>query len=245
MPGVLDVVVDGRFIAVVASSEREAHLALEPLRSDAVWTEEATLPDPSALASFLVEAPASTTIVHQSGTMSRSTAGATQHEADYFKPYIAHASIGPSCAIARWQDGRLELWTHSQGIQNLRDDLVLALRNEARPPAREEIDIHHAEGAGCYGHNGADDAAFDAVLLALRMPGSPVRVQWSRADELAWSPVGSAQRVKLQAVTGPDGRWSGGTRCGPTAPRPGPAGLRRRRSSRQAIAPMEARRCWR
>jgi hypothetical protein len=66
---------------------------------------------------------------------------------------------------------------------------------EATPVAKEQIVVRHVESAGCYGHNGADDAAFDAVLMALRCPGQPVRVMWSRADELTHSPFASAQRV--------------------------------------------------
>jgi CO/xanthine dehydrogenase Mo-binding subunit len=69
-------------------------------------------------------------------------------EAEYFKPYLAHASIGPSCALARWDGSRLEVWTHSQGIHNLRDDLVLALAHETNAPAKDHIVIHHVEGAG-------------------------------------------------------------------------------------------------
>jgi CO/xanthine dehydrogenase Mo-binding subunit len=191
---------------VIASTEHEAQRALDRLRAGAVWSEEETLPEAQDLGRFLAEAPATTTVVHAAGTLGTLPPDATLHEADYLKPYIAHASIGPSCAVARWHDGKLEVWTHSQGIRNLRKDLVLALRGEPQPVASDAITVHHVEGAGCYGHNGADDAAFDAVLLALRMPGRPVRVLWSRADELAWSPFGPAQRVRLQAVIGQDKR---------------------------------------
>jgi CO/xanthine dehydrogenase Mo-binding subunit len=133
------------------------------------------------------------------------SAAASHHHAVYFKPYLAHASIGPSCAVALWDGQRLALWTHSQGIHNLRDDIVLALAREAQPVAKADITIHHVEGAGCYGHNGADDVAFDAVLMALRCPGQPVRVLWSRADELAHSPFGAAHLVALQARLDADG----------------------------------------
>jgi CO/xanthine dehydrogenase Mo-binding subunit len=131
-------------------------------------------------------------------------------QAEFFKPYLAHGSIGPSCAIARWDGAALEVWTHSQGIHNLRDDLVLALAQEAVPVPKEAITLHHVEGAGCYGHNGADDVALDAVLMALRCTGRPVRVLWSREDELTHSPLGAAQLVRLEArvdATGQITHW--------------------------------------
>ena len=97
--------------------------------------------------------------------------------AAYTKPFIRHASIGPSCALACFdpggEDAALEVWSHSQGVYNLRKDLGLAF---GLPP--ERIRVHHVQGAGCYGHNGADDVAFDAAWLARACPGRPVRGQW-------------------------------------------------------------------
>src|SRR5581483_4541866 len=119
---------------------------------------------------------------------------ARTQRAAYTRPYLAHASIAPSCALAQWNDGRLHVWSHTQGIYNLRADLTLVFK---LPPA--SITVEHVEGAGCYGHNGADDVALDAALLARVAGGRPVRVQWSRADELTWSPVGPAMRVELEA----------------------------------------------
>ena len=122
----------------------------------------------------------------------------------YSRPFLAHASAAPSCAIAQWSESQLHVWTHSQGIFNLRADLAIAL---ARPP--ESIVVEHAEGAGCYGHNGADDAAFDAALLARAAAGRPVRVQWSRADELAWGPAGAAMAIDIEADLDSGGRSVG------------------------------------
>ncbi|TMH35504.1 MAG: xanthine dehydrogenase family protein molybdopterin-binding subunit, partial [Betaproteobacteria bacterium] len=116
-------------------------------------------------------------------------------EASYTKPYISHASIGPSCAIARIDDGKLMVWSHSQGIFNLRRDLALALGMR-----EDAIIVRHAEGAGCYGHNGADDAALDAALLARAAGGRPVQVQWMRDDEFAWAPCGPAMALSLRAA---------------------------------------------
>jgi CO/xanthine dehydrogenase Mo-binding subunit len=120
--------------------------------------------------------------------------GTKQLRAAYAKPLIAHASIGPSCAVARLKDGKLEVWTHSQGIFNLRRELAMVLRMK-----EEDIVVTHAEGAGCYGHNGADDVALDAALLARAANGRPVRLQWTREDEFAWEPYGPAMAFSLAA----------------------------------------------
>ena len=57
----------------------------------------------------------------------------------------------------------------------------------------------HREAAGCYGHNGADDAACDAAAIALQFSGRPIRLQWERADEFAWEPLGSAMQIEIRA----------------------------------------------
>ena len=116
------------------------------------------------------------------------------YKASYSKPFIAHASIGPSCAVAQLKDGKLEVWSHSQGIWGLRHELALVLGLPL-----ESITVTHAEGAGCYGHNGADDAALDAALLARAAGGRPVKLQWMREDEFAWEPYGPAMALELEA----------------------------------------------
>jgi CO/xanthine dehydrogenase Mo-binding subunit len=115
--------------------------------------------------------------------------------ATFSRPYVTHASVGTCCAVARWQGGTLEVWTHSQGVYNLRADLAKALSM-----AEDDILVRHMEGAGCYGHNGADDVALDAALAARAVPGRPVRLLWSRAEELGWGPVSSAMLVEIDAA---------------------------------------------
>ena len=193
--------VDGRFIALLAPVERDADTAAAQLAAQLHWQAGTPLPDAQQLPAFLQSAPHQTTVAAERGDTAAAAwpAGGQQHRAQYFKPYLAHASIATSCAVALWDGQQLQVWTHSQGIHNLRDDIVLALADEATPVAKKQIQIHHVEGAGCYGHNGADDVAFDAVLVALQCPGQPVRVLWSRADELGHSPCGAAHLVDLQA----------------------------------------------
>ncbi|MGH8855153.1 MAG: molybdopterin cofactor-binding domain-containing protein, partial [Telluria sp.] len=120
--------------------------------------------------------------------------------ASYSRPFQLHASLGPSCAIALLEEGRYTVWTHSQGVFPLRRALAELL---AAP--EESIRCIHAEGSGCYGHNGADDVAADAVLLARAFPGLPVRVQWMREDEHGWEPFGPAMVADVQATLDANG----------------------------------------
>jgi len=124
-------------------------------------------------------------------------------EAVYSRPFLAHASVGPPCAVARARNGEIEVWSQSQSIHPTRKDIAATLGI-----APDAIVIHHVQGAGCYGHNGADDAALDAVLLARAVEGHPVRLQWSHEDDLSWSPYGPAMVVAMAGATGDDGRIS-------------------------------------
>jgi CO/xanthine dehydrogenase Mo-binding subunit len=124
--------------------------------------------------------------------------GAETHErtleAVYLRPYQLHASIGPSCAVALAEAGALTVWTHAQGVYPLRAALAEMLQL-----APDKVRCIHMEGSGCYGHNGADDAAADAALVAMALPGRPVRVQWMRDQEHAWEPFGAAMVTRVRA----------------------------------------------
>ncbi len=208
LPPTVQCVVLGRFVGVVAEQEWQAQQALDRLSQVAQWDEPASLPDMHDLEAFLRQAKAETQATAQVGL--GGPEGGPVISATYLKPYLAHASIGLCCALARYDNGQLEIWTHSQGIHNLRDDMVRALADSPQPVAKANITIHHAEGAGCYGHNGADDVAFDAVLLAMQKPGAVIRVLWTREQELANAPLGSAHLVDMQATLDADGqidRW--------------------------------------
>ncbi len=196
LPGVVTVVREGSFLGLVARSEYQALQARRRLSSSARWTESETLPDGHAMADHLRQGPVETTTV-SSRAADEDRAAAIRHEAIYQRPFLAHASIAPSCAVALFdavQDIRLQVWTHSQGVFNLRADLA-ALMGLPVP----SVQVRHVDGAGCYGHNGADDVAAEAALLARAVPGQPVRVQWSREDELTCAPMGAAMRADLQA----------------------------------------------
>lgn len=199
MPGVVAVVRDGSFLGVIAEREAVAVKAAEKLAAAVRWEERETLPDSANLAAFLASTKHETTIVEERTPQTPATV-VKRHKARFLKPYIAHASIGPSAAVACWVDGSLEVWSHSQGIYNLRDDMAQGLRVPA-----ENIKIHHTEGAGCYGHNGADDVAFEAALLARATPGRPVKLVWSRSEELGRSPMQAGHLVEVRAGTDASG----------------------------------------
>ncbi len=199
LPGVVTVVRDGDFLGVIAEREEVALRAADQLRTDATWDRNPSLPDENDVPAFLTGAPADTTVLTDGSPV------ATEHRvsATYHRPFIAHGSIAPSCAVALVSDDELQIWSHSQGVHILRREIA---RELGMLP--EQLVVRHVEGAGCYGHNGADDAAMDAALLALAAPGRPVQVVWSRADELGWAPFGTAGVVRISADTVSDGTVS-------------------------------------
>ncbi|MGG5820567.1 molybdopterin cofactor-binding domain-containing protein [Falsiroseomonas sp. HW251] len=203
LPGDATVLRDGNFLAVVCAQEHHAEKAAERVAQRASWDERDTLPDETALESWLRSAPRDSSVVTERSV--ETAAPAHRVAGTFFRPFLAHGSIGPSCAIARWDGATMEIWTHSQGIYNLRTDLAKALRMP-----EEAILVRHVEGAGCYGHNGADDVALDAALVARAHPGTPIRLMWSRAEELGWSPFSPAMLVEIEAEADADGtllRW--------------------------------------
>lgn len=190
VPEGLRVVRDGSFVGVVGDREAEVDRALDALRDSAVWSEGAVLPAEHDLGAWLRDGPHEDIAVVDDGALPDPT-----HTASYSRPFLVHASIAPSSAMARWDDGRVHVWTHSQGIHPLRRALATTL--DTSPDA---IVVEHVESAGCYGHNGADDAALDAALLARGAPGRPVLVRWSRADELTVAPLSSAMSATVRAA---------------------------------------------
>ena len=195
MRGVLAVVVDGSFAGVVAEREEQAIAARDVLAAGARYKEPpAAAALPASGRAALAQAEALPLTVLDRGPAPDQPAAATL-SATYSRPFLLHAALGPSAAAARLdQDGRLTVWSHTQGPFQLRAALAAAL---GREPAG--IRVIHVDGAGCYGHNGADDAALDAALLALAVPGRPVLVKWTRADENRWEPFGSAMIVTCSA----------------------------------------------
>ncbi|MBV9564705.1 MAG: xanthine dehydrogenase family protein molybdopterin-binding subunit [Bradyrhizobium sp.] len=221
MPGVVKVVRDGNFLAVLARKEFQAVKAMRALAAAAKWKESARLPKQDDLLALLT-----TQLKSQDMTIlergNPSAAGRRTIEATYTRPYQSHGSIGPSCAVAQFVDGTVTVWTHTQGVYPDRQAIAEMLR---MPPAN--VRCIHTEGSGCYGHNGADDAAGDAALLAKAMPGVPVKVQWMREQEHGWEPFGPAMATKLKASLDSEGRiadWNFEVWSNTHSMRPGSAG---------------------
>jgi CO/xanthine dehydrogenase Mo-binding subunit len=198
MPGVIAVVRDGSFLGVVAQREEQAINARLVLIASAKWSGGSELPEPAKMYVELMSLRSEDRVIAEKDAPV--PAGAKTLEATYHRPYQAHAAIAPSCAVAALEDGKLSIWTHSQGVFPLRATIARALFMEPR-----DIRCIHAEGAGCYGHNGADDVAFDAALLARAVDGLPVRLQWMRDDEFKWEPYGPAMTMKVKGAVA-DGR---------------------------------------
>jgi nicotinate dehydrogenase subunit B len=221
MPGVIAVVRDGSFLGVVAEREEHAIRAARRLARLAQWHDEPSLPADMTAMQHLQESQTAVSEVISEKKGARVKAR-TEISATYTRPYIAHASMAPSCAVAHFHDGSYEVWSHTQGIYPLRKDLATVLGVE-----ESAVVVTHAEGAGCYGHNGADDAALDAALLARAVPGRPVHLQWMRDDEFAWEPYGPAMAVSARATLDDDGHivdWNCDIWSYPHLTRPGSKG---------------------
>ncbi|GIE94254.1 molybdopterin cofactor-binding domain-containing protein [Paractinoplanes rishiriensis] len=192
---------DGSFLGVVGPDEAVVVRSGETLARAARWAEHDSLPDEDELDKFLRTGPHETIPVVDDGA---ARPAGPQLRATYSRPFVAHASMAPSCGVAIWHgDGRVDVWSHSQGVRPLGRAIAAALDLDP-----DGVRVEHVEGAGCYGHNAADDAAFDAVLLARVVPGRPVQVLWSRQDELSWAPFGSAMTADVVATLAADGSIS-------------------------------------
>ncbi|WP_194467817.1 molybdopterin cofactor-binding domain-containing protein [Bradyrhizobium sp. CCBAU 53340] len=196
----VEIVRTGDFAALVGEREEDVVSAWHARERFISWTGGAPLQrgdeDPSALRKRTIKARTLCDEESAEPAMAARTVTAT-----YSRPWLAHASIGPSCAIALFEAGHLTVWTHAQGVNPLRNAIATAL---ALDPSA--INVIHRQGAGCYGHNGADDAAFEAALIACSKPGAPIRVMWMREDEMTSSPLGPAAEVTIDVGLGDDGK---------------------------------------
>jgi CO/xanthine dehydrogenase Mo-binding subunit len=189
----------GNFIGVVAEREEQAMKAAAEIQ--VAWQEPTELPPMERLYDWMRMQPAIDQVIAETGETERALQSAAKRvHAVYEQPFQAHASIGPSCAVADWQDGMLTVWASSGGVYPLRGALADLLQ---LPPDR--IRVVHMEGAGAYGHNGSEDVAADAALLAHAL-GRPVRVQWSRRDEFIGEPKAAPMLIEVTAALNDDGR---------------------------------------
>ena len=207
IPGVIKVVRDGNFVGVVTEREEQALNAIDALKDASTWRDGARLPPHKELVQHVLSQPDQPFLILDGTPIDgpipdvETPAEAVKTlAATYSRPYQMHASLGPSAAVAQMDDGKLTVWTHSQGVYPLRSGLaqVLGMRDE-------DIRAIHVDGPGCYGHNGADDAALDASLLARAVPGRPVSLKWTKTDEGMWEPYGAATVIEVQGSLDADG----------------------------------------
>ena len=224
----ITVVRDGSFLAVAGDDEFAVVKAAERLRQASDWDLGAGLDDRSIYDQLRDNPRDSLPVrdgspIHEAVPAWQSPKDAVHTlQARYERPYLMHGSIGPSAAVAHLDGDSLEIWTHSQGIHLFKATVAEALALDA-----ETVRVNHVPGAGCYGHNGAEDAAFDAILVARALPGRPVMLKWTREDEHAWEPYGSCMAMEVSAALDGEARvvaWSqetySDTHLG--RPRPGP-----------------------
>ncbi len=221
MPGVVRVVRNGSFLGVIAERQEQALAAAEALANAGQWEVESVLPGHDGMKDWLLAKGAE---VEEKEWLNKAREGgaepAGRHEATYYRPYHMHASIGTSAAIAVYAEGGdMTVWTHSQSVWATAAAIEKLL-------GLEEGRVHaiHTEGSGCYGHNMADDAAADACLLAHAMPGTPIKLQYTRAGEHKWEPYGSAMVNTVSATLDADGNildWEHHIYSTPHGTRPG------------------------
>jgi nicotinate dehydrogenase subunit B len=207
----IEILRNGNFLAILGADETvvEAVAAVAP--GHVTWAGLDRLNPFQAEARWLLQQPSIDRVLG-APLQAAPALARSRYEATYTRMHIAHAAIAPSCALALYEDGRLQVWTHSQGVYPLRAALA---RTVTLDPAL--ITVRHVQGAGCYGHNGADDAAADAAVIACLKPGVPVRVRWRREEEFGFEPVSPAMVVTVKATLDADGRpadwtteiWSG------------------------------------
>jgi CO/xanthine dehydrogenase Mo-binding subunit len=187
-------------LAVVAEDEWTCVRAAGALRAQ--WSEGSGLPAQEQLAQTLRESPdvKDETLVSKGTPGAPLPQGAKTVAVGYFWPMQSHASMGPSCAVADVTADQATVWTASQGTHGNQGTFARFL---GLP--KDKVRLIYLEGSGCYGMNGHEDAAADAAILS-RAVGRPVRVQWSREDELGWDPKGPPQLLDLSGAVDPDGR---------------------------------------
>jgi nicotinate dehydrogenase subunit B len=219
--GPIEIIRDGNFLAIVGADETVVETVAAVAPNHVVWDGVDAINPFQEEARWLLQQPSIDRLIGAAVPSDR-VASENRHEATYTRMHIAHASVAPSCGLAIYRDGRLQVWTHSQGVYPLRAALARTLKLD---PAT--ISVKHVQGPGCYGHNGADDAAADAAVIAFRMPGKPVKVRWRREEEFGFEPVSPAMLVTAWAALDDSGRpvdWTTEIWSGRHSSRPGGGG---------------------
>ena len=187
----------GNFVAFVGPDETVVQRAAVAALAHARWEGARELTPAHGEAAWFVDQPSDDRLI---GDAPATPAG-EMVSAVYSRPFVAHAAMAPSCGLAEFRDGHMEVWSHTQGVYPLRNSI-----SEILGLPKDNVIVRHAHGAGCYGHNGADDAALDAAVIAQQIPGHCIRVQWRREEEFGFEPVSTAHRTRVAAVLDAAGR---------------------------------------
>lgn len=193
----VQIVRDGSFVGVIAEREDLAVRAIAQAARLATWSQGFAVP--ALMREAIAADAAEPETVIEKGDVSAAEGRLISTEIE--RPYIAHASVAPSCAIATWNGDALEIYSHSQAVHDMRAPLAKALGIEAG-----NVVVIHVPGAGTYGHSGQDDVAYEAALLARAVPGRPVRLLWSRAADFSLAPLGPGAVVRAEAKVNSGGR---------------------------------------
>ncbi|MGD0109771.1 MAG: molybdopterin cofactor-binding domain-containing protein, partial [Rhodopila sp.] len=205
----------GDFVAFVGTDETVVQRAAVAAPAHAQWTGVRQLSARHQEAAWFRDQPADDRHIGDPGPPAETGIIVTE---TYSRPFVAHAALAPSCGLAEYRDGHLSVWSHTQGVYPLRNSIadILGLQ-------RDQVTVRHAHGAGCYGHNGADDAALDAAVIAMQIPDHCIRVQWRREEEFGFEPVSTAHMTRLRAALDAAGRpvdWTAEVWAGSHVQRP-------------------------
>ncbi|OOG71744.1 molybdopterin cofactor-binding domain-containing protein [Algoriphagus sp. A40] len=202
MAGIVKVIRNGSFLAVVAEREYQAIKAWEKMKALAVWQKSPIEVLPNQLTDSIKSTSGKSEEVKVvPGITDLIDKSSISHSAEYFRPYQMHGSMGPSCALALWEENLLTVWTATQGVYPVRGTLADLFSLD-----EEKIRCIGVPGSGCYGQNGADDVSGEAALIAKELPGRHIRLQWMREDEHKWEPYGSVMAFRLSAGMDSDGQ---------------------------------------
>ncbi|MFT7106829.1 MAG: CO/xanthine dehydrogenase Mo-binding subunit [Yoonia sp.] len=191
------VIRDGSFLAVVGPREWSVIKAATKLAGACDWDTGGGLPETDVFTQLtgghaqrflIVDATPTDAAIPKANP-------SPDYTARFERPYQMHGSLAPSAALAEWRGQILTLHSHSQGIYPLRESIADTLGLELT-----QVDITHVPGSGCYGHSGADDAAFEAALIAVALPDTPILLKWTSTEEHAWEPYAPAMAVDLSAT---------------------------------------------
>jgi len=199
VPGLVKVVVRKNFVGVVAETQYQAGLAAGKLAVQ--WNPGPELPSQNGFFEYLQKQPSRDALsVDSRDTEAQLAAASRVIGARYTYPYQMHGSVGASCALADVKPDSATVWSATQSAYPTRSIVAKLLDMPI-----DKVRVIYLRGSGCYGLNGADAVSFDAAILSQAV-GRPVRLQFSRQDEMMWENFGSACAVEHRAGLARDGR---------------------------------------